>query len=73
MWQYVYMSRVNRNQMIESLFLDIAKPGEMEIVNKLYNEGNKGSAIVYQLRRIREKWVELFLLEEKVKIGQINA
>lgn len=51
--------RIRRNIMVDSMFRDIASREELQTVDRLYSEGRKGSAIVYQLRRIREKWVEL--------------
>ena len=51
---------MKRVLIVEGMFRDICSTEEMATVDKLYKEGQKGSAIVYMLKRIRNKWVEMF-------------
>lgn len=50
---------MRRVTILEGMFLDIASQGDRLKVDELYRNGNKGSAVVYMLKRVREKWVEL--------------
>lgn len=50
---------MKRVTIVEGMFRDICTTEEMDTVDKLYEEGRKGSAIVYMLKRIRNKWVEM--------------
>lgn len=53
------MAKIRRDTIIDGLFLDIASPEEIRIVDDLYSRGMKGSAVVYQLKRIRAVWVKM--------------
>ncbi len=46
--------------MIDGIFLDFATKEDIATVDRLYKEERKGSAIALQLRRITQKWVELY-------------
>ena len=54
-----------RVQIVEGMFLDIATKEERQKVDELYANNNKGSAIVYMLKRIRDEWVVLINAREK--------
>lgn len=66
---------LRRDKIIDGMFLDIASPEEIETVNQLYARRQKGSAVVYQLKRIKARWVELINNEHTRKYqlaGQSN-
>ena len=48
-----------RDIILEGMFLDIATPEEKLKIDELYNQGHKGSAVVYMLKRIRTEWVKM--------------
>lgn len=47
---------MRRVTLVEEMFNDVASPSEKLKVNELYHLGNKGSAIVFMLKRIRAQW-----------------
>ena len=49
---------MRRVTILEGMFLDIATSEDKQAVDRLYEVGNKGSAVVLMLKRVREKWVE---------------
>ena len=53
--------------MIENMFRDIATRSELLTVNELYSKGNKGSAIVFMLKRIKRQWNKFLGREEKIQ------
>jgi hypothetical protein len=53
------MAKMRRVIIIEGMFKDICTPEEMEIVDRMYKMGQKGGAVVFMLKRIRSKWVEM--------------
>jgi len=51
---------MREGSMLEGLFLDVASPADREKVNRLYEKRNYGAAEQIAVRRIRDRWVELF-------------
>lgn len=47
---------MRRVTMIEEMFRDCATKEELQTVDSLYRLNNKGSAIVFMLKRIRRQW-----------------
>jgi len=52
--------KMRKGSMLEGLFLDVASPEDREVINRLYEKRNYGAAEQIAVRRIRDRWVELF-------------
>lgn len=50
------MSYQRRVTYLESMFRDCATKEELNTVESLYACGNKGSAIVYMIKRVKKQW-----------------
>jgi len=61
-----------RVQIIEGMFLDIATKEEKRKIDELYAMGNKGSAIVYMLKRIRDEWIVMMNNKEKASYKPVT-
>lgn len=61
---FLLAMKARRVIIIEEMFQDICTDAEQQTVNALYKKNNKGSAIVFMLKRIRTQWNEFM---EKAK------
>lgn len=61
------MSYVRRVTYLESMFRDCATKEEIQTVDSLYALGNKGSAVVYMVKRVKKQWDAMLGKNTEVK------